>query len=261
MNRQMERRMDKRRLIISTAMLALTVAPSGLALRAQGPMYDKVKVNLPYTVTLGDKTLEPGDYVIQQLSSAANSYVLLVYSDNGMRFETSVMTIPALENKTPEHTDVVLHHFGSDYYFDKIWIQGKDYGYEFPLPDSVKGRERERLEPVNVGATYQQAPAETPVTTAQTTQPQPAPTPAPAPEAVTPAPEPAPAAEASATPAPEAAAPAPEPAPAPEVAQNDDAGQNSADREMPQTAADWLMMLLSGGALSGAGLMLRRKVG
>jgi LPXTG-motif cell wall-anchored protein len=30
---------------------------------------------------------------------------------------------------------------------------------------------------------------------------------------------------------------------------------------MPQTAADWLMMLLSGGALSGAGLMLRRKVG
>jgi LPXTG-motif cell wall-anchored protein len=28
---------------------------------------------------------------------------------------------------------------------------------------------------------------------------------------------------------------------------------------MPQTAANWLMMLLSGGTLSGAGLMLRRK--
>jgi LPXTG-motif cell wall-anchored protein len=33
----------------------------------------------------------------------------------------------------------------------------------------------------------------------------------------------------------------------------------SADRSMPDTAAGWLMMLLGGGALSGAGFALRRK--
>jgi len=33
----------------------------------------------------------------------------------------------------------------------------------------------------------------------------------------------------------------------------------TADRSMPNTSAGWLMMLLSGGALSGAGLSLRRK--
>jgi LPXTG-motif cell wall-anchored protein len=35
---------------------------------------------------------------------------------------------------------------------------------------------------------------------------------------------------------------------------------NSANREsLPSTAAGWLTMLWAGGALSGAGLMLRRK--
>jgi LPXTG-motif cell wall-anchored protein len=34
---------------------------------------------------------------------------------------------------------------------------------------------------------------------------------------------------------------------------------NSANREMPNTSAGWVMMLLGGGTLSGAGMMLRRK--
>jgi hypothetical protein len=118
-------------------------------------MYDRVNVTLPYSVTIGDRTLQPGDYVLQQLrDQGGGSRVLLIYSDNGMKFETSAMTIPALDQNTPEHTRVILHHFGNDYYFDKVWIQGKDYGYEFPVPDSVKARERERLQPVSVAASY-----------------------------------------------------------------------------------------------------------
>lgn len=238
--------MNARSFLLTTSMMALTLT-SIPALRAQGPLYDKVMVNLPYTVTIAGKTLQPGDYVIRELPSAAKSPVLLIYSDNGMKFETSAMTIPALDNNTPNDTKVMLHHFGPDYYFDKIWIQGKNYGYEFPLPDSVKARERERMQPVSVAATYQSVPAETKQETTvaqETTVQQPAPAPAP---------EPAPAQEAT-------PAPAPAPAPAPEVAQNTTpAPDDTANREMPHTAANWLMMLLSGGALSGAGLMLRRK--
>src|SRR5947209_16418157 len=150
--------------------LAAWITPS----KAQGPMYDRVNVNLPYAVTIGDRTLQPGDYVIQQLrDTGGNSRVLLIYSDNGMKFETSAMTIPALDQNTPERTSVILHHFGPDYYFDKVWIQGKDYGYEFPLPNSVKMRERERMEAVNVPASYSTTTetTETTTTTAQNTQP------------------------------------------------------------------------------------------
>src|SRR4029453_2386199 len=114
---------------IGTMMITAGVLALGLATwtpgRAQGPLYDRVNVNLPYSVTVADRTLPPGDYVIQQLpNQGGGSRVLLIYSDNGMKFETSAMTIPALQNQTPDKTNVVLHHFGTDYYFDKVWIQG-----------------------------------------------------------------------------------------------------------------------------------------
>src|SRR4051794_17122346 len=142
---------------IAASVLALGLATWTIPSKAQGPLYDRVNVNLPYSVLIGERTLPPGDYVIQQLrDQGGGSRVLLIYSDNGMKFETSAMTIPALEgnNVTQENTRVILHHFGNDYYFDKVWIQGKDYGYEFPLPDAVKSRQRERLEPISVAANY-----------------------------------------------------------------------------------------------------------
>src|SRR5947209_1413908 len=139
----------------AAAVLALGLAAWTTISNAQGPLYDRVDVNLPYTVTIADRTLQPGQYVIQQLRSASgDSRVLLIYSDNGMKFETSAMTIPALDPNTARDTKVILHHFGNDYFFDKVWIQGKDYGYEFPLPDSVKARQREEMQPVSVAANY-----------------------------------------------------------------------------------------------------------
>ena len=53
-----------------------------------------------------------------------------------------------------------------------MWIQGKDYGYEFPVPDSVKARERERMQPISVAATYstvQQTDSSNTATTTSTT--------------------------------------------------------------------------------------------
>lgn len=245
--------MKVRNLMIAAGAFALGLATMLSPASAQGPLYDQVNVSLPYTITIGNHTLQPGDYWIRQLPSPGGaSRVLLIYSNNGMKFETSALTIPTLDNRTPEDTKVVLHHFGPDYYFDKIWIQGKNYGYEFPLPDAVKARQRERMEPTSVAARYEAVPAEEKTTTAQAETPAPAPAPAPepapAPAAAEPAPAPAPAETA---PAPAASAPAPEPAAA--------APAQTAQREMPATAANWLTMLIGGGVLSGAGLMLRRK--
>jgi hypothetical protein len=261
---------------IGTFAIAAGITALGLATwmtpgKAQGPLYDRVNVNLPYSVTIGERTLQPGDYVIQQLRDVSgNSRVLLIYSDNGMKFETSAMTIPTLDNNTPEDTKVVLHHFGPDYYFDKIWIQGKNYGYEFPLPDSVKARERERMQPVSVAATYQSTtqPNESTTTTTQsTTTAQNTVPPATTQSTTTPA-----ANNQQTTTATQSAATAPSTM-QPSTTQSTMTAQNrqpstpapaynestSANREMPNTSAGWLMMLLSGGTLSGAGMMLRRK--
>ena len=50
-----------------------------------------------------------------------------------------------------------------------------------------------------------------------------------------------------------------QPTPTPDNSANRMADQTPAPAEMPDTAANWMMMLLSGGALSGAGMLLRRR--
>jgi hypothetical protein len=273
--------------VIQNAVAAIAFGVASLAalgtVQAQ-PLYDRVNVNLPYTVTIGDHTLQPGDYVIQQLpSEAGNSRVVLIYSDNGMKFRTSAMSIPALDPNTARDTKLVLHHFGTDYYLDKIWVQGKDYGYEFPLPDRVKSREKEMSEPVSVAATYSSTSSSENTSTANTTMATTTNNTAAntstqtdnsANTQTTPPPEtsaqttPPPDTTVQTTPPPDSSTMAQNPTPQPSMQSSADRSlESSGDRSanandtnaMPRTSAGWLMMLLSGGALSGAGLSLRRK--
>ncbi|MCU1234306.1 MAG: hypothetical protein JWP63_2273 [Candidatus Solibacter sp.] len=261
---------------IKTMAGVLTLAGAGwflaTTMRAQ-PMYDRIHVNLPYKVTLQNKTIPPGDYTIQQLPSAAgDSRILLFYTNDGMKFETSAMTIPALDPNTARDTKVILNHVGDDYYISKIWVQGKDYGYELPVPDLFKGRQNERMSEATVAGTYQPS-SSTDTTTATTTTTDTTANTAvatPPPAAAT---EPATATNTPSTPTPtetaQAAPPTPAPVdnsadravadPTPAPAPATDTTGSSDRSSMPSTAANWLTLLLSGTTLSGAGLMLRRK--
>jgi len=230
---------------------------------AQGPLYDRVIVNVPYAMNVNGTVLQPGDYEIRQHeSTAGGSRIVHFFTDQGMKLETTAMAIPTVDNRTPTETKLILEHIGPDYYLNKIWVQGKDYGYEFPLPDNIKNRENERNAPTTVVARYQ-GPTETvaqsqttTTTTERTETAQTTPPPAPAREEPAPAPAPAPVEQAQAqpapAPAPEAAAPAPTPAPAAEPT------RMAADRTMPSTAGNWLNLLLGGGLLTSSGLALRR---
>jgi hypothetical protein len=208
---------------------------------AQGPLYDKVTVTLPYAVTVNGTVLQPGDYVIRQHEDPGGSRVLHFFTDQGMKLETTAMAIPTLDNRTPEHTKLVLDHFGSNYYLHKIWVQGKNYGYEFPLPSDIRRREQERNAPETVVAQYTPPKTEEKTVVAESKEETrteiaqaPPPPPAPAPEP-TPAPAPAPPVVR------EQAEQAPPPAPA-----------------MPHTAGNWLGLALGGGLLAASGLALRR---
>jgi hypothetical protein len=228
--------MKSKTLLTTAVILAAGMLVTAGAMHAQGPLYDKVIVDLPYRVTINNTMLEPGHYVIRQLDDpGGGSRVLQIFTGDGMKLRTSALTIPTLDNNTPENTKIILHHYGEDYYFDKIWIQGKNYGYEFPLPNAVKSRMRERAEPYTVAATYEQTNKKEEEPVAQNPPP-PAPAPAPAPEPRT---------EVAQNTPPPPPAPAPEPPPPPPT-------------RMPTTSIGWLTMVLSGSLFTAAGLLLRR---
>jgi hypothetical protein len=247
---------------------ALGVAMVASSAQAQ-PMDDRVIVDMPYTTNVGNKTLQPGEYVIQRLhSQSGNGRVLLIYSDNGMKFETSTMSIPVLDPDTARDTKIVLTKVGDEYFYDKIWVQGKQYGYEIPLPKEARLRRDELMARVNVPAststittTTQTAQEPLPVETAAAVEPPPIETPqeqAPAIADVEPqANEPV----VAANPVPLQEEPAVDDIPS-DVAQsaNREMDQNPAPAaELPATAAGWLAMMLGGSGLLGAGMMMRRK--
>jgi len=230
------------------------------ALMAQGPLNDRIIVKLPYAMNVNGTVLQPGDYEIKQHDSVAGgSRILHFYSDKGMKFETTAMAIPALDNKTPEKTELMLNQYGNDYYLNKIWVQGKNYGYEFPIPDSVKSRERE-MKASTVSARYESNTETATTTKAATEETAQVTTPPPAPAPVEAAPAPAPVSE------PEPVAVAPAPAAPVEMAQNTPppspaASPNMSERDttpMPSTASNWLDFVLVGSAFIGSGLLLRR---
>jgi len=127
---------------------------SASAFAWQGPLYDRITVDFPYPVRVLDKTLQPGSYTIQEDRSATKNNVLHIFDGRGMKLETTVQTIPTLNKKTPSDTSVILDRYGDNYYLDKIWVQGKDYGYQFREPASLKSLQRERRESATIPARY-----------------------------------------------------------------------------------------------------------
>jgi hypothetical protein len=210
-----------------------------LAALAQGPMYDKVTVTLPYAVTINGTVLQPGDYVIRQHEDPAGSRVLHFFTDDGMKLETTAMAIPTLDNRTPEHTKLILDHVGDNYYLHKIWVQGKNYGYEFPLPRDIRRREMEVNAPATVVAQTTEQKTESNVAQNETAK------------------EETKTEIAQATPPP-APAPAPEPAPAPVVREQADQAPAPAEPTMPHTATNWFSLALGGCLLAASGLALRQ---
>jgi len=226
------------------------------------PLDDRVIVNMPYTTTVGHKTLPPGEYVIQRLHSASGSRVLLFYSDNGMKFETSAMTIPCLDINTARDTKVVLNRIGDDYYYDKVWVQGKDYGYEFILPKEARARRRELMAKVTVPASTSSSTITTTSTTITDTD---ANRVAEAEIQTEVTEQPVLQAEVK-TEEVETQVETPVQAePEPELTEsaNREMDQNPAPAErttMPKTYTGWLAMVLGGGALLGAGIAVRKQV-
>jgi hypothetical protein len=96
---------------------------------------DLIKVTLPYATTVRTVTLPAGECTISEMWSDGNGTLLLIRSSSGPGVEALVSRIAAPQSK-PSETQVVLRHTGATYQMDKIWLAGRDYGYEL-LPASA----------------------------------------------------------------------------------------------------------------------------
>jgi hypothetical protein len=128
-----------RTIIVGAATLFLGTAVSAFAW--QGPGHVKVKVQFTHKVHVNNDVLPPGKYTIESMCGKESSNnILKIYTDHGQTFETSASTIDVLNRDTADKTKVVLERLGNDYYLDKMWIAGRNYGYQVILPETVRNR-------------------------------------------------------------------------------------------------------------------------
>ena len=122
------------------------------AMAAQWPLHDKVVVNLPYPVHVEGTVLPPGQYTISEQNKPTDTPGLMVEGKSAS-VVTPAATMNAIEKPAAPETKVVLRQIGNDYYFDKIWMKGRTFGWQVPLPDNLKDTQGKSVE---VSGTYQQ---------------------------------------------------------------------------------------------------------
>jgi hypothetical protein len=254
--------------------LLLALALCGGYAAGQSRLYDRVAVDFPNDVNVAGKVLHAGSYEIRQLrNSASGARVLFITDKGGTGFEAEAATIPVLDNLTPTRTHVVLRRSGGMDYLRQVWIEGKNYGYEFTTPDQGQ-LSSAGSDSITLTATY------TPVAPAVVAQNQPEPAREAAPAPAAPTPPPAPPAEPSQTqsappaapaeqaqvqnapPAPEPQQAQPQPAPtpaAPPASATEDAQRTTPPapaNRLPTTAMNWMAYLIAGILLLAAGALL-----
>lgn len=220
----------------------ITVACAAAAY-GQGPAGDEIRVTFDRSVQVGHETLAPGDYTIRQVTSASNPRVLSFTSKASSKVEATVAAIPIMQNIAPPETKVEIQDEGGGARLARIWVQGKNYGYEFPGMATTAAQQQPATVARLEGSFAPQA-----ADRAAPAQPEPA---APAPQAEARPMEPAPAPP---PPAPEVAQANPEPTPAPTPAPQ-------ATPDVPATDLGWGNLMVAGAGLAafGALLMFRRR--
>ena len=110
-----------------TKKMLMAVACLGAAIGSAQTM-NTVKMNLPVAAKVGKVNLPAGKYSIHEMS---NSVIEITSEDHkGASTLVAVMPIVAPDEKTVEHTNVVLREEKDGLQVDKIWLEGQEMGFE-----------------------------------------------------------------------------------------------------------------------------------
>ncbi len=139
----------KRFCLLNAALL--TVALVGV-MAAVNPPHESVSLDVNHPVHVGSTVLPAGHYTIVSQNEPGGAPQLLIQGKNGSA-ETLAKTISNKASVTaPTATKIELQKIGSDYYLSKVWMKGRKYGWNIPLPENVSNQQGQTVE---ISGSYQ----------------------------------------------------------------------------------------------------------
>ena len=99
------------------------------ALSATAQTIAELKIDLPHAARVGSPSLPAGSYMIRNVKDAGGvSIIEFAAVDNHVSVIAMAQKI-LLETPT-DRTELVLRATPDKYVVDRIWLEGRDYGYE-----------------------------------------------------------------------------------------------------------------------------------
>ena len=111
--------------------LALVLGLGFFLPAASGQTLDTVKVTLPFETSVGAAVLPAGDYTIREVDNPEGSVLEFTSTSGHYGALALANRVPTVNGQPAPKTEVVLRHDGSKYVPAAIWLQDRDYGYEF----------------------------------------------------------------------------------------------------------------------------------
>lgn len=125
-----EGRKDMKKQAIRFLMLvSLLLTMSAAVVHAQS---NRSTINIPFSFTVGHKTLPAGEYTVEPNRRDSNSFWLI----QGIKDNDSVLftTGSVWTRETPENSRLVFNNYDGQYFLSQIWNAGDNSGRELHMP-------------------------------------------------------------------------------------------------------------------------------
>lgn len=121
----------KKQALLAAGVCLASVLGLGLGSRpAFAETADLMRVTLPYAVQVGTVTMPAGEMTITDIRDNGNSSILVLRSASGESMEAVAERIAAPISGGSSQSRVVFRHVGNKYQMEKIWMLGRDYGFD-----------------------------------------------------------------------------------------------------------------------------------
>ena len=111
--------------LLTLLLLVTTISTSAQSQRSS-------VIDIPFSFTIGDKTLPAGEYTVEPNRKDYDKVWLLQSKDSRASVLFSTMSVRA--NETQEQTKLVFNKYGEQYFLSQIWTPGGSNGRALTTP-------------------------------------------------------------------------------------------------------------------------------
>jgi hypothetical protein len=131
----------KTQLIKLTLLSAMMILTSVASAHAQS-LEDRVRFNVPFDFTFGEKQLPAGQYSVGRALPSSGDTMLTILDYDG-HSKAVMLSHAAMRSRTKTNASLVFHRYGEQYFLVQVWPAGATVGREFSESKSERDVQRQ----------------------------------------------------------------------------------------------------------------------